>query len=137
MRIPNPMPYFGKVRAKVLLQNGTEYGISAGTEREFEVEDTAVEVVIVSSSKSSRIERVWTPERGLQDAEAYFQHKELTKQVKELEEQKQKMLRDKAKAEKAKKEREKVQVAEDKVDVVKDRVPSERRYELRDRSEDK
>lgn len=137
MRIPNPMPHFGRVRAKVLLQDGTEYNVAAGTERDFEVEDTAIEVVVVSASKTSQVERVWTPERGLQDAEAYFQHKRLTEQVRELEEQKQKMLRDKAKAEKAKKEREKVQVAEDKVDVVKDRVPSERRYELRDRSEDK
>jgi len=136
MRIPNPMPYFGKVRAKVLLKNGTEYGISAGTEREFEVEDTAVEVIVISTGQGARIERVWTPDGGLQDADAYFQHKKLTEQVKELEEQKQKMLRDKAKAEKDRKAREKVQVAEDKVNVVKDRVPSERRYELRDRSED-
>jgi hypothetical protein len=137
VKIPNPMPYFGKVRAKVLLKDGTEYNVSAGTERDFEVEDAAVEVIVVSASKTSQIERVWTPERGLQDAEAYFQHKRLTEQVKELEEQKQKMLRDKAKAEKTRKEREKVQVAEDKVDVVKDRVSSERRIELRDRSEDK
>ena len=131
MRVPNPMPFFGKVRAQVLLKNGSQYTVSTGTDRDFEVEDDAVEVVIISSGTRGRMERVWTPDRGLQDKDAYFQHKELKQQVETLQAQKEKMLRDKAKATK----REKVQAPEDEVSVVKSRVSSEERRELCDRVE--
>ena len=131
MKIPNPMPFFGKIRAEVLLKSGAKYNISAGTDREFEVEDDAVEVIVVSTGSRGRVERVWTPERGLQDAEAYFQHKELKEQVEALKADKEKMLRDKAKAIK----REKLQTTKDEVSVVKDRVSPEERRELCDRVE--
>lgn len=139
MKVPNPMPFFGKVRAQVLLKNGKSYGVSASTDREFEVEEDAVEVIIVSSGNRGRVENVWTPEKGLQDKDEYFQHKQLKAQVKELEKQKEKMLRDKAKAVKEEKrrekEREEIQVTKDEVQVSKDRMPSKERPELCDRVE--
>jgi hypothetical protein len=130
MQIPNPQPNLPLVVAKVLLEDGTEYQTACVGGRTIVVEDKAVEVLIICSGRGHRVERVWTKDGGIQDAQAYFQHKQLAEEVKQMKEERERLIRAEIKA-----KRERVSTSKYKAKVDEDSVSPEQRDDVRDRDE--